>query len=158
MWFDYNNTNVLIENSNVHDNKPLHHDYEGEGLVLELDLGPVEVKNSTFTGNVGPQISIQSCRNINVHDNTVKGTYVDLRDWPRGDDYTDQNWSFAANTFDTTQIRASGGTWADNSAAVKQITFAGNTYTNAPATAFSWGSEMLSLVQAKTQLGVEPGK
>ena len=154
LWFDYGNSNILISNCWVHLNKSLHFAYEGEGLIMELNVGPVEVSGGTFSGNVGPQISVQNVRNLYVHNATVKGTYIDLRDWDRGADYTDQNWAFTKNTFKGTQIMATGGTWDDSSTTVKNITFAGNTYTNPPAAAYIWGGDVMTLSQAEAELRI----
>jgi hypothetical protein len=155
LWFDYNNTNITIENCKIHDNHGLNHDYEGVGLSIELDTGPVMIQNNQFYGNTGADIGIRSSRNVTIQNNSLKGSYLDIQDWPRGDDYTDQDFNIYNNTFDGTKIFASGGTWNFLSTVTKQITFAGNTYVNTPAALFTWGGEDMTLAQAKAKLGVE---
>jgi hypothetical protein len=155
LWFDYNNTNITIQNCKIHDNHGLVHDYEGVGLSIELDTGPVLIQNNQFYGNTGADIGIRSSRHVTIQNNSLKGSYLDIQDWPRGEDYTDQDFNIFSNTFDGTKVFASGGTWNFLSTVTKQITFAGNTYVNSPAAMFTWGGEDMTLSQAKAKLGVE---
>jgi len=155
LWFDYNNTNVVIKDSKIHDNHGLNHDYEGIGLNMELDPGPVLVQNDQFYGNTGSNICVQSSRNVTIQGNSLKGTALEFRDWPRGDNYTDQSFNIFSNTFDDTTILTDGGTWGLTSPTVKQITFAGNTYANTPAVEFIWGSTQYSLTDGEAKLGFE---
>jgi hypothetical protein len=155
LWFDYNNTNITIENCKIYNNHGLTHDYEGVALSIELDTGPVLIQNNQFYGNTGADIGIRSSRNVTIQNNSLKGSYLDIQDWPRGDDYTDQDFNIYSNTFDGTKIFASGGTWNFLSTVTKRITFAGNTYINSPAALFTWGGEDMTLDQAKAKLGVE---
>jgi Right handed beta helix region len=155
LWFDYNNTNILIRNSELFGNKGAKHAYSGDGLRLELDPGPIQIENCKFHDNTGNQISIQSCRHVNVKENSFVGATLDIRDWPRGDDYTTQDLSFVRNRMQGTKISASGGTWNDSSAVAKRIAFSGNVYVNPPSLLFIWGGSFYSLEQAKGKLGVE---
>jgi Right handed beta helix region len=155
LWFDYNNTNIVVKNSQIHDNKGLNHDYEGMGMSMELDQGPILIENNQFYGNTGSNICVQSSRNVTIQNNSLKGTALEFRDYPRGADYTDQNFNVYNNTFDNTQIMADGGTWDATSAATKQITFAGNTYLNTPAVEFNWGTLQLSLKDGESTFKFE---
>ncbi len=155
LWFDYNNHDITITHCTIHDNHGLKHDYEGVGLSLELCPGPVLVDSNEFHNNTGANIAIRSSRQITIQNNSLSGSYLDLLDWPRGDDYTDQDFTITSNTFNNTKIFASGGTWNTSSPTQKRILFAGNTYTNTPQTLFTWGGVEMDLAEAKKKLGVE---
>jgi parallel beta-helix repeat protein len=155
LWFDYNNTHVVIKNSELYTTKGAAHAYSGDGLRLELDPGPVLIENCKFHDNTGNQISIQSCRQITIKNNTFTGSTLDIRDWPRGDDYTTEDLTFQSNSLKGTKISASGGTWNEGSAASKRIRFAGNVYVHPPSPLFIWGGAFYSLDEAKGKLGVE---
>jgi hypothetical protein len=155
LWFDYNNTNVVIKNSELYNNKGAAHAYSGDGLRLELNPGPVLIENCKFHDNTGNQISIQSCRHITIKNNNFVGSTLDIRDWPRGDDYTIQDLNFQNNGLKATKISASGGTWNQDSAASKRIKFSGNVYVQPPSPLFIWGGAFYSLDEAKDKLGLE---
>ncbi len=155
LWFDYNNTNVLIKNCSIYNNKGLTNPSSGDGIRLELNLGPILIQSNKFHGNTGSHISIQSCRHVTIKNNLFFGSALDIRDWPRGEDYTIRDLNVLNNRFDETRICAHGGTWNVGSAASKQIQFADNTYINSPTPLFTWGDVYHSLDEAKAALGLD---
>ncbi len=157
LWFDTDNTNVLIENNTIYNNHGLQYDYSGSGIRCELDLGPVLIQNNIFYGNTGPSVQIESCRNFTVENNSFTGGSLTLEDWPRGDAYTLQNITIEYNTFNDTVIATEAPNWDDTSAATKNITMDFDTYTNTPGNYIvQWGDQLFyTLSDVQSTLGVE---
>jgi hypothetical protein len=157
LWFDYNNTNILIENSQIYNNQDSQDPFSGSGIRCELDLGSVTIQNNTFYGNSGPSVQIESCRNFIIENNSFTGSSLTLEDWPRGAAYTMENITIEYNSFNGTNIATEGDNWDDNSAVTKNITMDYDTYTNSPSNFIvQWGDQLfygLNTVQA--DLGLE---
>jgi PA14 domain/Right handed beta helix region len=157
LWFDYNNTNVVIENSTIYNNHGLLHTYSGSGIRCELDLGPVLIQNNTFYGNTGPSVQVESCRNFIIENNSFTGSSLTLEDWPRGDAYTLENITIQYNTFNDTNIATEAPNWDDNSAVTKDITMDNDTYINSPSQFIvQWGNQLFyKLSDVQAALGLE---
>ncbi|MBD3391637.1 MAG: DUF1565 domain-containing protein [Chitinivibrionales bacterium] len=80
MWFDAWNENVVIKDSHFYGNKGVRYNWEGAGLMLELNnVGPIEVNNCYFHDNVGSDFLVAESQNITLVNSLVKGK-IELRD------------------------------------------------------------------------------
>ncbi|HEV7301501.1 MAG TPA: Ig-like domain-containing protein [Tepidisphaeraceae bacterium] len=50
-WLDIDNKEFVIDGGFFHDNRGINNDYEGCGLLIELNSGPGRVQNASFYGN-----------------------------------------------------------------------------------------------------------
>jgi PA14 domain/Right handed beta helix region/Chondroitinase B len=157
LWFDYNNANVLIENSTIYNNQGLTSAFSGSGIRCELDLGPVVIQNNTFYGNTGPSVQVESCRNFVIENNSFTGSSLTLEDWSRGAAYTMENITIEYNTFNGTNIATEAPNWSDSSAVTKNITMDYDTYINNPSTYIvQWGNQLFNkLLFVQEALGLE---
>jgi parallel beta-helix repeat protein len=159
IWFDYNNTNVIIRNSVVHDNLPVRPGawWEGTGISIELCTGPVLVENNTLSSHSGPNLIVQSSRNVTVRNNTINGGYLAVQDWPRGANYTTQDVTVTDNRFNNGAYAwAEGGTWNTSSPTTKRISFDYNRWESRGGDLFRWGTTSYrTLAQVQTSLGYE---
>ena len=157
LWFDYNNTNIVIENSQIYNNQDSQDPFSGSGIRCELDLGPVTIENNTFYGNSGPSVQIESCRNFIIENNSFTGSSLTLEDWPRGAAYTMENITIEYNTFNGTNIATEGDNWDDNSAVTKNITMDYDTYINTPSNFIvQWGDQLFyNMLFVQEGLGLE---
>ena len=157
LWFDYNNTNITIENSTIYNNKGLTSSFSGSGIRCELDLGPALIQNNTFYGNTGPSVQIESCQNFNIINNSFTGSSLTLEDWPRGSAYTMENITIEYNTFNGTNIATEANNWNDSSAVTKNITMDYDTYINTPSNFIvQWGNQLFyNMLFVQEALGLE---
>jgi hypothetical protein len=141
IWFDYDNTNVVIKNCIVHDAIPVTAFYEGVGISIELNnIGPVTVENNTIYNCPGGTIDVTSSQHVSATNNILSGSYIALNDWPRGTDYTMEDVSFTHNTMNNTFIWTGGDNWLTTSGAAKDVVFDYNTYSGMTGPIFNWGS------------------
>ena len=157
VWFDYNNADVTVRNCTVRDARPVRHDYDAPGIEIELTAGGALLENNTCADNPGGNIVLESSRNVTIRNNTLRGGYVALNDWFRGEAYTMQNVVFTGNTLDGTSVRTGGPGWRADSGTRKRLRIDGNVYTrrgNDPL--FQWGDETYTTLEAvRRELGFE---
>jgi hypothetical protein len=155
IWFDFDNTNVVIKNCTVYNAIPVTEFYDGVGISIEMNnVGPVTVENNTISNCPGGTINVISSRNVSVTNNTFDGSYIALNDWPRGDDYTLEDISFSDNTMNNTFIWTGGDNWLATSAATKNISFDYDTYSGMTGPVFNWGGNVYQVL-ADAQLGLK---
>jgi hypothetical protein len=154
IWFDYNNTNVIIQNCKSYSNHGLSHAWSGNGIRIEVSQGPFLIRNNAFWGNTGSNIDIGECRNVTVTGNWMQGNTLALKDWDRGAAYAIYNISITGNTFVNTQIYTEGGTWNSSSGTAKKIVINRSTYQG--SINYLWGSRnYTSLSAIRNNLGFE---
>jgi parallel beta-helix repeat protein len=156
VWFDYENADVVVRNSSVHDNHSVRTEFEATGINIELTAGGTLLENNTVFDNPGGNIVLESSRNVTARGNTVRGSFVGLNDWFRGDAYTMRNITFTGNRFEETSVRTGGPGWSAASVRHKAIKFDENTYASAPLPVFRWGEVALAtLHDVRDALGLE---
>ena len=148
IWLDYNNSDVAVRNSTVHDSRPVLHDYDAPGINIELTTGGVLVENNTLHDNPGGNVVVESSRNVTVRGNHFGGGYVALNDWFRGEAYTVRGVQFTGNMFEAAFVQTGGPGWTSRSAREKSIAFDGNTYAGVSGPIFVWGEETYSTLRA----------
>jgi hypothetical protein len=80
MWFDAWNENVVVKDSEFWGNKGIRYNWEGAGLMLELNnVGPLNVSNCYFHDNIGSDLLVAESQNVTVTNCIVKGK-IELRD------------------------------------------------------------------------------
>jgi parallel beta-helix repeat protein len=156
VWFDYDNADVVVRNSTVRNNHPIRTQFEATGINIELTAGGTLLENNTVIDNPGGNIVLESSRNVTVRGNTVRGSFVALNDWFRGDAFTMRNVTFTGNRFEGASVHTGGPGWSAGSVRDKSITFDGNTYVSAPRPVFQWGEGAHATVQdVRDALGLE---
>jgi parallel beta-helix repeat protein len=156
VWFDYDNADVVVRNSTVRNNHPIRTQFEATGINIELTAGGTLLENNTVFDNPGGNIVIESSRNVTARGNTIRGSYVALNDWFRGDAYTMRNVTFTGNRLEATTVQTGGPGWDASSVAAKGITFDQNTYVSPPRPVFRWGDVSLATLQdVRDVLGLE---
>jgi hypothetical protein len=71
LWFDWNNSNVVVRDSMFLNQTYVEFDYDAMGIVLEINKGPTLVENCYFAGN-------QSAFNIaEDHGVTIRKCHID---------------------------------------------------------------------------------
>jgi hypothetical protein len=89
-----------------------------------------------------------------VTGNSLTGTTLSLRDWPRGAEFTMYNIKVTGNTFHQTAIYTEGGTWNASSPSTKLIVINQNTYQG--GVSFNWGAvTYTTLADVRAKLGLE---
>jgi len=93
VWFDWNNTNVVIRDSMFLNQTWVEFDYDAMGIVLEINIGPTLVENCLFQGNEAAlniaeehKVTIRNChiddpigtRNISEHGSLRNGGVQDV--------------------------------------------------------------------------------
>ncbi len=93
IWFDWNNSNITIQNCHVYGNVGVvggsnlgnvNGNWIGAGIAIEISQGPVLIQNNTIYGNSGAAIGIWESTNVTAQNNIIGfNTWaVDLRDMP----------------------------------------------------------------------------
>jgi hypothetical protein len=158
VWFDYDNHDVVVRNCAVYDNCPVRNDYEAPGINIELTAGGVLIENNVVADNPGGNIVLESSRNLTARGNTLRGSYVALNDWFRGDAYTMRDVTFTNNRMEDTFVQTGGPGWDAGSAVARAIVFDGNTYAGLAGPLFRWGeAAYATLAEVRDQLGLEAG-
>jgi hypothetical protein len=155
IWFDYRNTNVVIKNSESYNNHGLAHAWSGSGVRLELNTGGVTIQSCDFHGNTGPQVDIQSCKNVTVTGNSITGTNLALKDYPRGIENALSNITVTDNRFVRSGILTEGGTWNSTSAATMSLTIDRNTYQSGLTFTWNYAATYTTLSNVQTKLNIE---
>jgi hypothetical protein len=155
IWFDYHNTNVVIKNSKSYNNRGLKNVWSGNGLRAELNTGSFLVQNNQFYGNSGPQLDIQSSKNVTVTGNTITGTHLALKDWNRGTEFAMSTISITNNRFIASGILTEGGTWNGTSGTTKSITIDRNTYQSGLTYTWNYSATYKSLADVRSKLKFE---
>lgn len=156
VWFDYDNADVVVRNSNVHDNRYINDPVEASGINIELTAGGTLLENNTVADNPGGNIVLESSRNVTARGNTLRGSYVALNDWFRGESFTMRNVTFTGNRLEGTAVRTAGPGWGTASVGQKAITFDENVYVSAPRPVFRWGEVAHETLYAvREALGLE---
>ncbi len=156
LWLDYKNTNYVVMNSYIHDNKPRVASYEGVGLLIEVSDGPGRVDSNTIYNNTGAGLDICESMNVTVLHNTFANGYLELRDMTNRAPYHIQNERIINNYFKNADISTSLGTWSTTSGATKQIYINGDTFDNKGGQLFWWANGSYSTpASAYSKLGFE---
>jgi hypothetical protein len=155
IWFDYLNSNTVIRNSVSYNNRGLAHAWSGSGIRVELNLSPMTIQNNMFYGNTGPQVDIQSSKYITVTGNTIVGTHVALKDWPRGSAYALSDIQVTDNRIVRSGFLAEGGTWNSTSAATKSLTIDRNNYQGGLTFNWNYATYCYTLADVRNKLNVE---
>jgi parallel beta-helix repeat protein len=145
----------VVKNSTAYDNDGLAHTWSGNGIRMELSTQPILIEGNTVYGNAGAQIGIESCKFVTVTGNTITGTNVALKDWPRGSTYALSNISITDNVFIRSGVLAEGGTWTPTSAAEKSLTIDRNTYEGGLKYNWNYRTYFTTLSDVRNKLGLE---
>jgi hypothetical protein len=157
LWFDYENTNYVIDGGTFTGNHYGPASWEGVGIMLEISNGPGRVENAYIHDNSGSGLMVGESQDITIQNNTFVNNDLELRDLTRPPSHI-YDVAILDNTFDNTRISTSQGTWTAASAAVKQIAINGNIYNDpAGASLMWWGSvgSLNTLTGIQTELGFE---
>jgi hypothetical protein len=165
VWFDYENTNAVVRDSRIAGNRGLDRSWQGEGVRLELNPGPVLIEGNMLTDNEGGGVVIQPNRRVTVRGNTIGGgtAAVILRDTFRGAEYTMRDVSVVGNRFvgrfgGGGVIQTWDGSWSATSGADKRIVIDGNTYDAGAGHLMHWAGRYYdSLESVRAELGFEHG-
>jgi Right handed beta helix region len=154
LWFDYNDTNITVENCQSYNNTGVAHSWSGNGIRIEVSDGPFLIQNNQFWGNTGSQVDIEECENVTVTGNTLTGTNIGMKDWDRGAQYAIKNISITHNVFNDTTIYTEADDWYTNSGTTKNITIDYNTYNT--TVSYLWGTTTYTgLSSVRSVLGFE---
>jgi parallel beta-helix repeat protein len=155
IWFDYLNANAVIKNCRSYNNRGLTHAYSGSGIRVELNDAPMLIANNTFSGNTGPQVDIQSSKYVTVTGNTIQGSHLALKDWPRGSQFALSDVTVTDNLFIASGVLTEGGTWTATSGAAKRLTIDRNTYQSGLRYTWNYQATYTTLAQVRSNLGFE---
>jgi parallel beta-helix repeat protein len=156
LWFDYENTNYVIEGGTFTGNHYGPASWEGVGIMLEISDGPGRVENADIYGNSGSGIMVGESQNITIQNNTLTNNDLELRDLTRPPCHI-YNVDIRNNVFHDTRISTTQGTWNASSIATKEIAINGNTYDDpAGSSLMYWGTlgslNSISAIQADLNL------
>jgi len=149
IWFDWNNTNIVIEGCTIYGNRGLRAGWEGVGIFIEASQGPVTIRNTLVYSNTGAGIGLAESQNVVVEDNTLvdNGTNLELRAMEGRANHRLANIVVRNNRFKNarqSEISTSLGTWSRGSVHDKQLSFDGNRFDlQADGTLFKWAGEAL---------------
>jgi hypothetical protein len=153
--FDWNNTNIVVRNSYVHDNGGLN-SYEGMGIHIEMNnAGPTLVEDNKVEDNPGGDIVVRSSKHVTVRNNTFKNATLLLVDWDRGSGYFISDVKVTGNAFQNSYVLTQSDNWGTSSGRDKQITIDGNSYSGS-GRLFRWdNTDYWSLSDVRNKLGFE---
>lgn len=161
IWFDINNTNIVITDSVAHHNvkRDEGRDWQGPGFMTEINQGPIRFENNLAYDNDGAGIQICETEDLVVKGNTLINDSIELRNLLRDDgDWKLEDVHIVENALKNGYLDTSsaGVKWSTDSGKKLKLNIDRNTYDNDGGTMFKWaGKSYNSLSEVRDALGFE---
>ncbi|MBD3391837.1 MAG: DUF1565 domain-containing protein [Chitinivibrionales bacterium] len=163
LWFDIDNENVIVSNSEFHSNRNVPAgNNSGRGLFMEINpIGNFTVDNCLIHDNDGYGMEIAESQNITVNNTFFRNDALGFRDMNERDDGTNglhvEHIEIQHNIFQDGQIMAgwSCEDWTRQTITDRDITIDYNTWESTPAYV-SWGNyaECNGIEECRSKLGI----
>lgn len=158
IWLDYANTNMTVIGCRVWDNIGVRQGWEGAGIAIEINPGPIVVEDNIVYNNTGGGIAIWETKKLTIRNNRLGRNGIEMRDMKGRDPYHIEDLTIVDNFLKHCGIGASSGDWEPAKVQVRNITIDRNTYEPADgAPLVRWGKHTYkTLADAQKGLKIEP--
>jgi hypothetical protein len=150
LWFDWDNRNVVVRNSEFRNNKGMQYGWEGSGIFWEVNpTGPLTLEYCYTHDNDGSELAICESKNVTVSHCLINGS-IELRDMEReaptreGEPARNSDIEYLTlknNVYQNCEIRTSIGadTWTTGMASTRNFSWDYNTWEGSEPKV-TWGS------------------
>ncbi|MBD3393099.1 MAG: DUF1565 domain-containing protein [Chitinivibrionales bacterium] len=166
LWFDWDNRNVVVRNSEFRNNKGMAYNWEGSGVFWEVNpTGPLTLEYCYSHDNDGSEIAVCESKNVTIMHTLINGSF-ELRDMEREAPVRDgepalnsdiENLTLKHNVYQNGEIRTSLGaeTWTTSMASTRSFDWDYNTWEGSEPTV-TWGpNSRTGLASIQSDFNVE---
>lgn len=157
IWLDYANTNMEVIGCRVWDNRGVRQGWEGAGIAIEINPGPVLVEGNIVHGNTGGGIAIWETKKLTVRNNRLDGNGIELRDMKSRGTYHIEDLVITGNFLRNCGLVGAMGDWEPAKIKDRNITIDRNTWDpGSVKPLMRWGKYVYpTLADAQKGLGIE---
>lgn len=106
IWFDYQNFDYYVLNSELYGNMGSHAGWEGVGVAAEINNGKGYIEGSYIHDNQGAGVALWEVENVVIQNNTIVNDSIDFRNMSGRDPYHIRNITILNNKFKNGVISA----------------------------------------------------